>query len=142
MRSVFSGVVRPFRPEDRDTLSALWARVFPNDPPRNAPERMIANKLGVQPELLLVAEVDGRLVGAVMAGFDGTRGWIHHLAVASELRLGGIGSALVHAAEEGLRRIGCPKVNLQVRAENEEVVSFYRALGYEVEPRVSMGKVL
>ncbi len=103
---------------------------------------MIENKLLVQPELLLIAEAEGRLVGAVMAGFDGTRGWIHHLAVSPAHRLRGVGTALIHAAEEGLRQIGCPKVNLQVRTENEGVVTFYRAVGYVVEQRVSLGKVL
>jgi len=78
----------------------------------------------------------------VMAGFDGTRGWIHHLAVLHEFRGRGIATALVREAEEGLAELGCPKINLQVRAENEGVVKFYRAAGYEVEQRVSMGKTL
>ncbi len=134
--------VRSYRPDDRDSLVSLWARVFPDDPPRNAPDRMIDNKLRVQPELLLVAEDEGALVGAVMAGFDGTRGWIHHLAVIPERRSQGIGATLMRAAEEGLRRLGCPKVNLQVRATNEGVIAFYRSLGYGVEQRASLGKIL
>ncbi len=134
--------VRTYRPADREPLISLWSQVFPDDPPRNAPELMIENKLLVQPELLLIAEAEGQLVGAVMAGFDGTRGWIHHLAVSPAHRLQGVGAALIQAAEEGLRQIGCPKVNLQVRAENEGVVRFYRAVGYAVEQRVSLGKVL
>ena len=134
--------MRSFEASDRERLIALWAQVFPDDPPRNAPESMIDNKLRVQPELLFVAEVETRLVGAVMAGFDGTRGWLHHLAVAPEYRLQGIATALVRAAEEGLVGLGCPKVNLQVRAENAGVVEFYLALGYRSEERVSMGKLL
>ena len=73
----------------------LWDRVFPDDPPRNAPDRMIENKLAVQPELLLVADDDGSLVGAVIAGFDGTRGWMYHLAVTPERRFQGIGASLM-----------------------------------------------
>ncbi len=134
--------VRSYRPDDRESLVSLWDRVFPDDPPRNAPDRMIDNKLRVQPELLLVAEDEGALVGAVMAGFDGTRGWIHHLAVIPERRSQGIGATLMRAAEEGLRRLGCPKVNLQVRATNEDVIAFYRSLGYDVEQRPSLGKIL
>ena len=103
---------------------------------------MIDNKLRVQPELLFVADVDTRLVGAVMAGFDGTRGWLHHLAVAPEYRLQGIATALVRAAEEGLVGLGCPKVNLQVRAHNVGVAEFYSSLGYRSEELVSMGKML
>ena|SRR5437867_2929451 len=74
--------VRPFHYGEREALQRLWARVFPDDPPWNAPEVMIENKLKVQPELLLVGKVDGTLVGAVIAGFDGVRGWIYHLAIA------------------------------------------------------------
>jgi ribosomal protein S18 acetylase RimI-like enzyme len=134
--------IRAFRSSDREQLGALWARVFPDDPPWNAPDAMIANKLKVQPELLLVGDVGGTIVGAVIAGFDGVRGWLYHLAVAPEYRRRGFATRLVRAAEDGLRRLGCPKVNLQVRAANREVVAFYRSVGYEVEERVSLGRRL
>ena len=134
--------VRPFQHGEREALQRLWARVFPDDPPWNAPEVMIENKLKVQPELLLVGEVEGTLVGAVIAGFDGVRGWVYHLAIAPEYRRRGFATQLVRAAEDGLRRLGCPKVNLQVRAVNHEVVAFYRSIGYEIEERVSMGRRL
>ena len=134
--------VRPFHYGEREALQRLWARVFPDDPPWNAPEVMIENKLKVQPELLLVGKVEGTLVGAVIAGFDGVRGWIYHLAIAPEYRRRGFATQLVRAAEDGLRRLGCPKVNLQVRAVNHEVVAFYRSIGYEIEERVSIGRRL
>jgi ribosomal protein S18 acetylase RimI-like enzyme len=134
--------VRPFEAADHAALEALWGRVFADDPPWNAPAIMIANKLEVQPELLLVAVLDGALVGAVMAGFDGVRGWIYHLAVAPEHRRRGIATRLVRAAESGLRERGCPKVNLQVRASNVEVVAFYESLGFNIEERTSMGRRL
>lgn len=137
-----SPMIRSYRPEDRESLIRLWSETFPDDPPRNAPERMITNKARVQPHLLLVALLQDQLVGAVMVGFDGTRGWIHHLAVDQRFRLRGIGAALIRAAEDGLRELGCPKVNLQVRATNAGVIRFYEAVGYRVEDRVSMGKVL
>lgn len=139
--------IRPFDSADRAALEALWARVFPDDPPRNAPAQAIDRKLRVQPELLLVACVsNGRggetLVGAVMAGWDGVRGWIYHLAVTPEERRQGIATRLVREAEARLRALGCPKVNLQVRASNAGVVAFYRRLGYAVEERISLGRVL
>jgi ribosomal protein S18 acetylase RimI-like enzyme len=133
-------VVRPYQSADRESLIALWANVFPDDPPWNAPASMIDAKLAVQPELLLVGECESRIVGAIMGGYDGVRGWLHHLAVAPESRRRGFASQLVHAAETGLRKLGCSKINLQVRESNREVVAFYRALGYEVEARVSMGR--
>src|SRR6187401_2517486 len=113
--------IRSFQSGDRPVLEQLWSRVFADDPPWNAPAVMIENKLKVQPELLLVAVLDDVLVGAVMAGFDGVRGWIYHLAVAPELRRRGIATQLVRAVESGLRKLGCAKVNLQVRATNAEV---------------------
>jgi ribosomal protein S18 acetylase RimI-like enzyme len=134
--------VRSFRPGDAEPLRALWKLVFPEDPPWNAPEVMIETKLRVQPELLLVGELGDTLVGAVIAGFDGVRGWIYHLAVSPQHRRRGFATRLVRAAEEGLRGLGCPKVNLQVRATNHEVVAFYRSVGYEIEERVSMGRRL
>ncbi len=135
-------LIRPFRASDRGALEALWSRVFPDDPPRNAPAAMIDSKLKVQPELLLVGTVDEALVGAVIAGFDGVRGWLYHLAVAPELRRQGFATQLVRCAERALFKLGCTKVNLQVRATNVAVVGLYTALGYCVEERVSMGRVL
>ena len=77
-----------------------------------------------------------------MAGFDGVRGWIYHLAVSPESRRRGVGTQLVRAAETGLSKLGCPKVNIQVRASNDEVIAFYKGLGFAVEERVSMGRRL
>jgi ribosomal protein S18 acetylase RimI-like enzyme len=134
--------VRSFRRGDREALGSLWGRVFPDDPPWNAPTVMIENKLRVQPELLLVGELTGTIVGAVMAGFDGVRGWIYHLAILPEHRRRGFATRLVRSAEDGLRALGCSKVNLQVRATNPDVVEFYRSVGYQVEERVSMGRRL
>ncbi len=134
--------IRAFEASDRAALERLWARVFPEDPPWNAPGALIDRKLSVQPELLLVALTGDDLQGAVMAGFDGVRGWIYHLAVAPEARRRGLGTSLVRAAEAGLRALGCPKVNLQVRATNAAVVAFYETLGYAVEARVSLGRRL
>jgi|SRR6185369_9319757 ribosomal protein S18 acetylase RimI-like enzyme len=131
--------VRRFKSVDRDAVRALWLRVFPDDPPWNAPDLIIASKLKVQPDLFFVGEVGGQVVGALVAGFDGMRGWLYHLAVAPEHRRCGFATELVHTAEQALRGLGCAKVNLQVRAENAAVVAFYRSVGYQAEERVSMG---
>ena len=77
-----------------------------------------------------------------MAGFDGVRGWVHHLAVDPASRRQGIATQLMRAAESGLQALGCPKVNLQVRSTNLEVIRFYQSLGYAVEERASLGKRL
>ena len=135
-------VVRSYEARDEAAVIALWREAFQDDPPRNAPELVIRRKLTVQPELLLIGELAGTVVAAVVAGFDGFRGWINHLAVAPEQRRKGFGRALVFEAEARLRTLGCPKVNLQVRASNAGVAEFYRRLGYQVEERLSFGKDL
>jgi ribosomal protein S18 acetylase RimI-like enzyme len=96
----------------------------------------------VQPELFIVAEVEGALVGTVMCGYEGHRGWINYLAVLPVKQRAGIGRALMGEAEKKLRALGCPKINLQVRVGNEKVLAFYRALGFSVDDVVSMGKRL
>ena len=134
--------VRPYRKEDHDAVVSLWSEVFPHAPPRNDPARDIVRKLEVQPELFLVAVVDGELAGTAMAGFDGHRGWVHLVAVDPRYRRRGVGSALMRRAEALLDAMGCPKLNLQVRPTTPEIVGFYESLGFEVEERISMGKVL
>ena len=134
--------IRAYAATDREDLIDLWKEVFADDPPWNEPSEMIKRKLTVQPELLLVATIGSKLVGAVMGGFDGVRGWIHHLAVHPDCRRQGIARRLMQAAESGLGELGCPKVNLQVRASNTTVISFYEALGYDMEERASLGKRL
>ena len=135
-------VIRAFADADRAAVILLWAEVFPNDPPHNVSTDMIDVKLRVQPELFLVAFFDGALVGTVMAGFDGVRGWLHRLAVRSSARRRGVGTSLVRAAESALLALGCPKVNLQIRASNAAVIAFYRSVGYSIEDNVSLGRKL
>jgi ribosomal protein S18 acetylase RimI-like enzyme len=134
--------VRPIRDEDLASVVELWKTVFPDDPPRNDPLVMARRKLELEPELFLVGALGGRLVTTVMAGYDGVRGWIYHLAVAPDLRRRGFGRQMMKEAEEMLLSLRCPKVNLQIRSSNDDVVRFYQAIGYDVEDRVSMGKCL
>lgn len=123
-------------------MVALWNTAFPDNPGHNEPRRNIRRKLGVQRELFLVATDGDRLVGTALAGDDGHRGWVYYVAVEPARRRRGIGALLMRRVEEDLARRGCPKLNLQVRATNQEVIAFYERLGYDVEDRVSMGKRL
>lgn len=134
--------IRPYLDADEAGVIGLWREVFPNAPAWNDPRTDIRRKLAVQRDLFLVAVVEDRIVGSAMAGYDGHRGWIYYLAVKPEYRRLGIGTALMQAVERALARADCPKLNLQVRATNQQVVAFYRRLGYQVEERVSMGKRL
>jgi len=131
---------------DSDAVLALWQQAFPEygDPrkPHRDPRLSIANKLAVQPELFFVAVRNGDVVGTVMGGYDGHRGWIYSLAVAPEARGLGYGRALVAHAERALAALGCLKVNLQVLAAKDDVRGFYEAIGYRADEVVSLGKRL
>ncbi|UCE19103.1 MAG: GNAT family acetyltransferase [Gemmatimonadota bacterium] len=134
--------IRPYSDSDEAAVAKLWREVFPEAPSWNLPETDIRRKRAIQPELFLVATSDSSIVGTAMAGYDGHRGWVYYVAVSPKHRRQGIGSTLMKRVEQDLAELGCPKLNLQVRTENEEVVAFYKKLGYTVEERVSMGKHL
>jgi len=133
--------IRPFAVREEEALVALWRRCGLIRP-QNDPHRDIARKLAEQPELLLVAELHGVLVGSVMAGYEGHRGWVNYLGVDPNQRRTGLGRALMAAAEAALLERGCPKINLQVRVGNNEAIAFYRSLGYTVDAVVSLGRRL
>lgn len=134
-------IVRSFESADRLQVVDLWRRVFPDDPPHNEPLAVLDAKLKVD-NLVFVAERDGNLVGACMAGYDGHRGWLYAVAVDPNERRQGIGRQLVLQAIDRLRQLDCIKVNLQIRVDNHAVAGFYRNLGFGVEDRLSMGLLL
>jgi ribosomal protein S18 acetylase RimI-like enzyme len=134
-------IVRPFEPADENAVIELW-RACNLIVPWNDPARDIACKMKVNPELFLVAVEAERIVGTVMVGYDGHRGWINYLGVAPDQRRRGIGRLLMQEAETRLRALGCPKINLQVRTSNTEVIEFYRRIGFKEDPVVSFGKRL
>lgn len=133
--------IRPYEQQDQDEVIALW-RACGLVKPQNDPYRDIAAKLTTQPELFLVGELGGRIVASLMAGFEGHRGWINYLAVDPARRRSGLGREIVAKAEEKLRALGCPKINLQVRLHNQEAVAFYKSLGFVEDAVVSLGKRL
>ena len=109
--------IRAFVARDEAAVVELWEICFPDDPPWNDPRDVIRRKMTVQPELFMVALVDDRVVGTVLAGFDGFRGWVNKVATR-------------------------PSHQRKGRAANAPVVEFYKNSGYVVEDRVSMGKRL
>ncbi|SDR88398.1 GNAT family acetyltransferase [Microterricola viridarii] len=134
--------IRPFRPEDTDAVIALWQDAGLTRP-WNDPRKDIARKATVQPELFVVATDDGgRVLGSVMAGYDGHRGWMNYLATASDARGQGVGRLLVAHVEAALLELGCPKLSLQVRTTNPQVVAFYEHLGYGIDDTIALGKRL
>ncbi len=123
--------IRTFAAPDTEAVVALW-ETCELTRPWNDPRADIARKATVQPDLFLVAEqrASGRVVGSVMAGYDGHRGWLYYLATDPAHRGRGIARALVAEAERRLEAMGCPKVQLMVRVGNDRVLGLYDALGY------------
>jgi ribosomal protein S18 acetylase RimI-like enzyme len=142
VKSDFDFQIRAFEERDLEAVVALLRTVFPNPAPHNDPRASIERKLGVDRELLLVGHAGGRLVATAMGGWDGHRGWLYQVAVAPNARGCGYGRAIIEAAEARLRARGCAKLNIQVVASNEIAVGFWRRLGYRVEERISLGKLL
>lgn len=120
----------------------LWEAVFGYETAHNEPGRAIDKKLAVTDGLFFVALVDNAVVGTILAGYDGHRGWLYSVAVHPSHCGKGLGANLVHHAEHALSALGCMKINLQILSSNETVRAFYEHLGYSIEPRISMGKTI
>lgn len=133
--------IREFIETDRQAVIELWT-ACELVRPWNDPNKDIDRKLAHSPAGLLVALLEERIVGVVMVGYDGHRGWVNYLASEPNSRRSGIGRALMDAAETHLLELGCPKVNLQIRASNDQVVAFYRQIEYAQDDVLSMGRRL
>ncbi len=139
MRRMFE--IRPYQPQDEKATVQLWQDCglirCANDPLLD-----IRRKLTQQPDLFLVGTLSGTIVASLMAGYEGHRGWLNYLAVAPSCRRKGFGRKLVAAAEIRLYNLGCPKINIQVRAGNDQAIHFYQQLGFQEDAVISLGKRL
>ena len=128
--------------EHRTQVIKLWQEIFGYKSAHNRPGLVIDKKISVNDGLFFVA-VDGQdVMGTVMAGYDGHRGWIYALAVLPSYQKREIGSALLTHAEEKLSELGCVKINLQIVNSNDSVKKFYSVKGYFIENLISMSKIL
>ena len=134
--------IRSALPEDEQTVVTLWRAcdlvASYNDP---AADFRFA-KAGACSDVLVGNDETGQIRGTVMVGHDGHRGWLYYVASDPGSRGSGFGRQMVQAAEDWLRQREVVKVQLLVRETNTKVVSFYEHLGFEVAPRVVMGKWL
>ncbi|HEX7541941.1 MAG TPA: GNAT family N-acetyltransferase [Anaerolineales bacterium] len=124
--------IREFNyPEDYPAVRLLWVNAGPGIQLRRSDDLdEIQKKLQRDPELFLVAEADGKMLGTVVGGFDGRRGMVYHLAVAELSRKQGIGELLMDELERRLKAKGCIRCYLLVTIENESAMRFYEKRGW------------
>ena len=133
--------IKKYNDTHRAGLIALWESSFPNNPEHDEPNLMLDMKQKVD-DLIFVAIDNGNISGSCIAGFDGHRGYLYSVAVSQNSRNSGVGKKLVTHAIEELKQLGCLKVNLHIRPTNTEVAEFYKSLGFEIEERICMGKLI
>jgi ribosomal protein S18 acetylase RimI-like enzyme len=141
MKNMEDLLIRDYHPDDEEEVVDLWLECDLVTP-QNNPRRDIERKLAVNPEWFLVGIFEGKVLATCMAGYEGHRGWINYLAVSPLHRRQGIATLMMAQAESRLRTAGCPKINLQIRETNAEVIKFYKSIGYAEDLVVSMGKRL
>jgi ribosomal protein S18 acetylase RimI-like enzyme len=130
-----------YRSEYQDAVIDLWKKCN-LIVPQNDPVEDVQKKVDFQPKLFFVALLNDKVIGSVMVGYEGHRGWINYLTVLPNCQRRGYGRELVKKAINELKRLGCLKVNLQVRRSNISAVGFYKHLGFEEDDVVSLGKRL
>ena len=134
--------IRNYKSSDKNSIIFLWKKVFDPQKPYNDPETSINMKTKQNDNLFFVAEEKNQIIGTIIAGFDGHRGWIYSLALHPQHRRKGVGTQLVKKAIRELKKLGCLKVNLQINSDNYEVAEFYKKNGFLIEDRISMGLVI
>lgn len=133
--------IRSYSASCESAVISLWERCGLIRP-WNDPKKDIARKMKNDPDLLLVGLKGESLIGTIMIGYEGHRGWINYLAIDPNHRREGYARQLMLVAEHLLAERGCPKVNLQVRTDNRDAVDFYKALGYQIDDVTTLGKRL
>lgn len=133
--------IRAYQHSDKPHVIELWRQVGLSAPQNNA-ERDIERKLRVNPELFLVTVAADSVIGTIMGGYEGHRGWVNYLAVNPSHQRQGVARAMMAEVQNKLSSMGCAKINLQVRRNNDDAIKFYQALGYLDDNVVGLGKRL
>ncbi len=134
-------IIRSYRESDKNDVIKLWTECD-LVVPWNNPQRDIERKLAVQSELFLIGVLKDKIIATAMVGYEGHRGWVNYLAVDPKFQRQGIAKQMMEEAERRLLKLGCPKLQVQVRTTNSGVVEFYHKLGYRTDDVVNIGKRL
>jgi putative acetyltransferase len=134
-------IVRLFRIEDYDGVIALWRRTEGVGLNESDTRRAIAAYLRRNPRLSFVAEQDDRIIGAVLCGHDGRRGYLHHLAVSKRHRGCGIGRQLVNTCLAKLRKAGIQKCNIFIFASNAAGMKFWTHTGWSLRTELRLVQI-
>lgn len=138
-------MIEDARASDQEAVTALWHDCGLTRPWNDAAADFALALSGETSTVLVARDATEGGVGidaSIMVGFDGHRGWVYYLAVAPKRQRGGLGRALMAAAEDWLRARGCPKIQLMVRENNAAALGFYAALGLEPQKVVTLGRFL
>jgi ribosomal protein S18 acetylase RimI-like enzyme len=139
---VFTLSIRCASIDDEEDIVALWRTCGLETSYNDLAQDFRFARAKPNSDILVGVSPEGRIVGSVMAGHDGHRGWLYYVATAPDCQLQGIGRQMVAAGEEWLRERKVVKVMLLVRDTNRQVVDFYNRIGFEAIPRVVMQKWL
>ena len=134
-------IVRHFRIEDFDAVIALWRRTEGVGLNESDTRLAITAFLRRNPRLSFVAEQGGRIIGAVLCGHDGRRGYLHHLAVSKRHRRRGIGRRLVNACLAKLRKAGIQKCNIFIFANNAAGMKFWTHTGWSLRTELRLMQI-
>ena len=134
-------IVRPFRIEDFNDVVALWRRTEGVGLNESDTRPAIATYLRHNPRFSFVAKKGGRMVGAVLCGHDGRRGYLHHLAVSKRCRKQGIGRQLVNACLAKLRKAGIQKCNIFIFANNAAGMKFWARTGWKLRTELRVMQI-
>ena len=134
--------ISPLQRADFDAAIALWHEVGLTRP-WNDPRADLQRALEGPASTVLAGREQGRLLATAMVGHEGHRGWIYYLAVQPYERRHGHGRRMIRACEKWVQERGIPKLNVMVRAgENDDVLGFYAAIGYVADDVVVLGRRL
>jgi ribosomal protein S18 acetylase RimI-like enzyme len=129
--------IETFSMESYDDIISIWRKTEISVGSTDTKEE-IKRILDKNPQLFLVGKIDQKIIGVVVGGFDGRRGYVHHLAVDPDYQKRGYGTMIMDELNLRFRKLGVHKVHLFIEKYNKEVVSFYQKLGWEIRDDLIM----